>query len=183
MNDSNDKSTTDPLTIGGGVSKAQVEPGLIPAESNILTERQRDRLWELLIEIGQNWRTRRGAYDTANLRSSWLEFIDAKTSYEPSYVGEYINAAEVLNELIDMYGRDAAYSKLFFESGIEPGSTDTRIGHLKRFVVDEFIRMHITAGGHKSFGGENYHGYLGGSRYTRTPRVRAYARESEFRNE
>lgn len=183
MNDHNDQEISEPILIGGDISRAKIDSGLIPVESNILTELQRDRLWELFIEIGQNWRTRRGAYDTANLRSSWLEFIDAKTRYAPSYVGEYVNAAEVLDELIDMYGRDAAYSKLFFESGIAPGSTVTRIGHLKRFVVDEFIRMHITAGGHKSFGGENYHGYLGGSRYTRTPRVRAYARESEVHDE
>ena len=182
MNDDSGQDTTEATLIGGDFSKAKIDPSLIPAESNIFTELQRDRLWELFIEIGQNWRTRRGFYDTANLRSSWLEFIDAKTNYDPSYVGEYINAAEVLDELIDIYGRHEAYSRLFFESGLEPGSTDTRIGHLKRFVVDEFIRMHITAGGHKSFGGENYHGYLGGSRYTRTPRVRAYARESEGRD-
>ncbi|MCG8448153.1 MAG: hypothetical protein MI725_01060 [Pirellulales bacterium] len=173
----NDTETVEP--IGGPYCQDTVNPGLIQVEAHVLTEHQRDMLWQLFKEIGQCWENvfspKKGVYDSSNLRSSWLEFIEAKTTQEPSYIAEYVNAVMVIEELVDLFGREAAYKRLFLENGINQDEPPlTRIAHAKRYVVDEFIRMQVIAGGHKAFGGANYAGYIGGSRYTLGPRVRAY---------
>lgn len=165
--------------IGGQFCKDEIEPGLIPAASQVLTEHERDLLWRLFTEIGEHWENvyedrRRGVFDSSNLRSAWLEFIEAKTTQEPRYTAEYSNAATAIEELIDDYGEQEAFRLLFFEHGIPDGLPTTRVAHAKRYVVDEFIRVQIIASGHKKFKANNYRGYIGGSRYTRTSRVTAY---------
>ena len=185
--------------IGNSFCHEHLEPGLLPPEAQVMTERVRDGSWELFEQIGVCWKNvfrrkrdvddpsqrcvddsqDRYVYDSSNLRSSWQEFVEAKTTSEPNYVAEYVNAVGVIEELIDMYGREDAYQRLFFASGVPDEPPSTRIAHAKQYVVDEFIRVQITAGGHKGFGGENYHGYIGGSRYRRRPAVRAYESEEE----
>ncbi|MCG8404140.1 MAG: hypothetical protein MI923_02970 [Phycisphaerales bacterium] len=169
--------------IGGPFCHDKIDPGLIPTEDQVLTEHEREVLWQMFEEIGRCWENvfspRRGVYDSSNLRSSWLEFIEAKTTHEPSYVAEYSNAVTAIEELVDLYGREDAHKRLFLENGIEMGPPLTRIAHAKRYVVDEFIRLQVVASGHKAFGGANYAGYIGGSRYTLSPRVRAYRPDKE----
>ena len=169
--------------IGGPVCRGPLEPGLIPVEDQILTEHERDMLWDLFQEIGKCWQNVRepspGNFDSSNLRSTWLEFIEAKTTQEPSYVAEYSNAVSVIEELVDIYGKEDAFKRLFLENGIPQGLPLTRIGHAKRYVVDEFIRVQVTGSGFKHFGGRNYKGYLGGSRYTIGGQVRAYRQDEE----
>ena len=169
--------------IGGPFCQDSLEPGLIPVEAQVMTERERDVLWEMFVAIGVCWENvfepTPGHFNSSNLRSTWLEFIQAKTTQEPSYVGEYSNAATVLEELIEIYGKEDAYERLFLRNGIPDGVPRTRIAHAKRYVVDEFIRVQVTASGFKAFGGRNYKGYLGGSRYTIGGQVRSYKPDSE----
>lgn len=169
--------------IGGPFCKDSLEPGLIPMEAQILTERERYVLWELFTAIGDCWQNvfepTPGRFDSSNLRSTWLEFMEAKTTQEPSYVGEYSNAATVVDELVEIYGKPDAFDRLFLANGIPPGLPLTRLAHAKRYVVDEFIRVQVTGSGFKPFGGRNYKGYLGGSRYTIDGQVRSYKPESE----
>lgn len=167
-------------TIGGSVCQEKLSASLIFAEGQQLTHQNKEALWELFEAIGENWSNT--IYNSNNQRSSWYEMLKAKTENAPNYTGEYVNAIYVLHELYALYGKKEAFYKLFFESGIahdEPPTT--RLAHCKVFVVNEFIRMQITAGGFKSwgtkYGGEqarNYHGFLGGTRYNRVSRVRAY---------
>lgn len=161
--------------IGGPISHGQVAATLLDHEDHTLTAAQREALWEIFVEIGRCW----GNFDddSANVHSSWSEFIEAKTQQPPSYVGEYANAVAVVQELVQMYGREDAYRQLFLHSGIPSGPPVTRLAHAKRYVVDEFIRVQIVAGGFKGFvtpSPANYNGYVGGSRYNRLPRVAAY---------
>lgn len=158
--------------IGGPFSRTTIDPGLLPVEQQQLTEHQRAVLWTLFRQIGRCWGN--VVSDSANLKSTWTEFIEVRTTTEPSYTGEYANAVSVLEDLIEMYGEQNAFTLLFLRSGVPEGPPMTRLAHAKRYVVDEFIRVQVTAGGFKSFGARNYKGYLGGSRYNRTPRVRAY---------
>ena len=58
------------------------------------------------------------------MKSSWLEFVQAKTEDEPSYVGEYANAIAVVQELIEMYGPEHAFTLLFLRNGIRTGAAD-----------------------------------------------------------
>ncbi len=76
-----------------------------------------------------------------------------------------------------MYGHEDAFRRLFLENGIPDGPPTTRLAHAKTYVIDEFIRVQVVASGFKGFAQPaslNYKGYVGGSRYIETPRVRAY---------
>ena len=194
--------------------------GLIFAEGQELTHRNKEALWEIFQAIGYTWKNT--VYNSNNQRSSWYEMLKAKTENAPNYTGEYVNAIYVMEELYRLYpdlhefyyiniadedsdwveirGVDKedlkdddriiakidwhrdAYEYLFFNSGInnsEPPTT--RLAHCKIYVVNEFIRMQMIAGSFKSWGskyggkrGKNYKGYLGGSRYNESSKVRAY---------
>jgi len=168
------------VSIGGAVCNEKLSANLIFAEGQNLTHQNKEALWEIFEAIGVNWSNT--IYNSNNQRSSWYEMIKAKTENAPNYTGEYVNAIYVINELKTMYGQEDAYKKLFFESNINNNAPPTtRLMHCKVYVVNEFIRMQITAGGFKSWGtkydGEqarNYHGFLGGTRYNRISRVRAF---------
>jgi hypothetical protein len=160
------------VPIGGEVCKAPLNAGLIAGEGHVLTDYERRALWRIFMEIGRCWDN--VLNDSDNLKSSWLEFIEAKTGSQPSYAAEYSNAVVVVDELIAQYGEKEAFTRLFLRNGIPSGPPLTRLAHAKKYVVDEFIRVNIVAGGFRSFGGKNYNGYLGGSRYNELSAVRDY---------
>lgn len=171
------------------VSEERLSAGLIFAEGQELTHQNKEALWELFEAIGNTWLNT--LYNSNNQRSSWYEMIKAKTENAPNYTGEYVNAIYVMEELYRVYGKRKAFEKLFFDSGVDNNAPPTtRLAHCKIYVVNEFIRMQVMAGGFKSWGkvsdepmskeeyratrGRNYHGYVGGSRYNRTAKVREY---------
>jgi hypothetical protein len=161
--------------IGGPICSNVVAATLIDTEDRVLTKVDKEILWDIFVEIGRCWENLPN--DSAGVKSSWLEFIQAKTVDEPSYIGEYANAIAVVQELIALYGREKAFTLLFLRNGIPDGPPTTRLAHAKRYVIDEFIRVQIVASGFKGFNKPdpyNYNGYVGGSRYNRLPRVRAY---------
>ena len=49
---------------------------------------------------------------------------------------------------------------------------DTSISRLRRFVVEEFIRVYVASGGFRTYGGKNYGGFVSGSRYRQSPPYR-----------
>jgi len=157
--------------IGGAVCYDKVEAGMLVGDGQLLSHGDREFLWRVFVQIGNTWKNVR--YESANLKSSWLEMLEAKTSRPPSYTAEYVNAVRCVRELIAMYG-DEAFQKLFLDNHIPPGPPLTRLAHAKRFVIDEFITMQVLASGFKHFGGKNYNGYVKGSRYNETPLVREY---------
>jgi hypothetical protein len=173
-------------TVGGEISNAKVDATLIDHEDQTLSAATRERLWEVFVEIGRAWDN--VSDDSAGMRSSWLEFIEARIHQPPSYAGEYANAVSVLQELIDMYGREKAYARLFFATGAGDGPPLTRLAHVKKYVVNEFIRVQITASGFRGFADEkmtkesifskrrplNYAGFIRGSRYNERPQARLY---------
>jgi hypothetical protein len=174
--------------IGGEVCMQRLANQLLPAEPRALTRAEIDGLWRIFVAIGTVWKNT--IHDSAGLKSSWLEFVAQKTRIQPSYVAEYVNALEVVEELIGMY-KTNAFEKLFLDNGIPLDSKgvlsqlDTRLAHAKHFVVDEFIRVQIVAGGFKNFirphptkirpeNIVNYNGFIAGSRFNRIKPVRPY---------
>ena len=73
--------------IGGSFCHAKLDPRLIPQEAQELTQYERNQLWKLFQKIGYCWNNLyyKNA-DSSNLKSSWLEFVDAKTNNEPTYL-------------------------------------------------------------------------------------------------
>lgn len=175
----------------GPVCQIFVGQEQISCEPSTLTPEQIDKLWVIFEHIGENWKDVHS--QSKNLKSSWLEMIHVKTQNHPSYYAEYINAIYVIDELIDVYGESDAFKQLFFEYKIPSLSSQDRtpdlstlLSHCKFYVVDEFIRMQVLAGGFKHFGnkdetngkpivkGINYKGYIRGSRYSNHPLARTY---------
>jgi hypothetical protein len=163
------------------ISLSTVDANYLDHEDDFLPGVVREKLWEIFVEIGRAWGN--VPDDSAGLRSSWLEFIEAKTTRSPSYVGEYANAVSVMQELVGAFGREWAYQQLFFNSGISAKDPPvTRLAHLKRYVVDEFIAVQITASGFRGFADNifspnrplNYAGFVRGSRYNERPSARLY---------
>jgi hypothetical protein len=193
--------------IGGEVCKQPLASQVLPAEPRELTRAEIDGLWRIFVAIGTVWKNT--VHESAGLKSSWLEFLTAKTMIRPSYVAEYMNALEVVEELIKMYGETEAFEKLFLTNGKPvvkphfkdrddnpitkndiPNKVDTRLAHAKHFVVDEFIRVQIVAGGFKNFirphqteirpeNIVNYNGFIAGSRFNRIKPVRPYEEPSQ----
>lgn len=91
------------------------------------------------------------------------------------------------DDIIRRKWREEAFKQLFFESKIDPKAPPlTRLAHCKVYVVNEFIKMQLIAGAFKSWGdknggrrGKNYAGYLGGSRFNESSKVREYRPESK----
>lgn len=180
MSQNSDATSSATGPIGGPVSTEPLPPALVPSKPRALTSSERWRLWPILVQIGKQWGNL--GQGSAAIRSSWLEFLDAKTTKAPSYAGEYENALVVMHELKAIYGEDEAFRRLFFDNGIPSGDPTTRVAHVKRFVVDEFIKMQVVAGGFRRFVGiddrdqgeiVNYNGFVGGSRFNRIRRVRS----------
>jgi len=175
-------SSVDPVCqILVGIEKIACEPA-------VLTSEQIDKLWILFEQIGKNWKDVHN--DSKSLKSSWLEMVKVKTESSPSYYAEYVNAIKVIDELINCYGEEQAFKWLFFEYKIPPLlknlDLSTLLSHCKYYVVDEFIRMYVLAGGFKYFGnkdssngqpivqGVNYKGFIKGGRQSNYPLVRTY---------
>jgi hypothetical protein len=176
--------------IGSAFCKEWVPTDLLDRETGIEFDPVVDteRLWEVFCGINDTWalvRRPRGdgsAADASVLRSSWREFVSLRIQQTPSYAGEYANALRVLDDLASIYGDDAL-EKLLFESGLaydksgrmagvgEKTHPNTRLGHAKHYVIDEFISVLVVAGGFRSIAGWNYKGFLGGSRFNRAARM------------
>jgi len=162
------------------IANARVDAALLDHEDDFLPPAVRDRLWEIFVEIGRAWKN--VSRDSAGLRSTWLEFIDAKTKSPPSYAGEYANAIAVMQELEGLLGREKAFEMLFFNSGVPDTPPLTRLAHVKKFVIDEFIAVQVTASGFRGFVDNefspnrplNYAGFIRGSRYNERPMARLY---------
>jgi hypothetical protein len=176
--------------IGSAFCKEWVSPDLLDPENQPDLDKNIDleRLWELFCGINETWALverphgDRRVPDASVLRSSWREFVTLRIHQEPSYAGEYANALRVLDELDALYA-DKTLEKLLFGSGLaydrsgrmagvgERTHPNTRLGHTKHYVVDEFISVLVVAGGFRSMAGWNYKGFLGGSRFNRAARV------------
>ena len=171
--------------IGGEVCKQRLGAQLLAAEPRELTLAEIDGLWRIFVAIGTVWKN--AAHASEGLKSSWLEFLTEKSRIQPSYVAEYTNALMVVDELVGNSKSDTeAFEWLFLDHGIPVNSLDTRLAHAKHFVVDEFIRVQIVAGGFKDFirpeqttgirpeNFVNYNGFIAGSRFSRIKPVRTY---------
>jgi hypothetical protein len=175
-------------TIGDRICAERLVATLLPADPRPLISSEVSSLWRIFVAIGHTWKN---TYrDSAGLKSSWLEFLTQKTVIRPSYVEEYLNAIAVVGELVSVHGEADAFHRLFLRNGLPVDTNrrlilDSRLAHAKHFVVDEFIRVQIVAGGFRNFVQPewpkiendytlNYNGYIAGSRFSRLRPARHY---------
>ena len=156
---------------GDPISDEIVPDGLMQCATRPLTPDELDELWTIMVAIGKCWRN--SDSDSVPFKPMWLEFMSAKTMRDPSYAAEYESAIMVLRELhVEHPG--TAFDWLFFTYKPVNADPKTRLEHLKFFVVDEFIRMQLVAGGYASFGFATYSGSMAGTRYLRIPPYRTH---------
>jgi hypothetical protein len=142
--------------------------GLLPSPIGRLSPEEIDQLWEIFVAIATTWG--HPDADPMPLRSQWLEFVELRVSHTPSYLAEYQNAIQVL-EGWKTDQSQAALTKLLRASSAQLGD-ETPVAHLKKYVVDEFIRVWVATGGFREYGAGNYNGYISGSRFAVRPAYR-----------
>jgi hypothetical protein len=150
--------------------------GLIDSSTGLLLKVEIEQLWELFEQIVYYWNDGDLVKNSPqNFYGQWFEFIELNTKKTPSYLFEYKNAISVLNGLKQIHPRDY-FKKLLFSNKLslypKRGESETmypdratRIGHLKLFVVDEFIDVFLSSGGYKQYGATNYNSFIYQSRF------------------
>jgi hypothetical protein len=116
-------------------------------------------LWSVFTYIGRRWQD--GEFSTVKQRGL-RDVVRSKTTLTPSYLTEYKEAAEILRCLKAELGEQKALEQMFF---VPQGATDffsSRLGHVRRFVITEFIRYQVLQGAFRKFGYVNYRGFRGG---------------------
>jgi len=153
--------------INGSLALEVTPPRLLFSHPGDLTVPEVAGLWEVVLAVHCTWGAK--DIDPLTLRSQWLEFITTRTAKEPSYVEEYRSGLRVVAELLADPAGDP-WERLFFAHG----STDltNRLGHLRKFVVEEFIAVWRAVGGFRTYGADNYNGYVSGSRFAVVPSYR-----------
>jgi hypothetical protein len=80
------------------IATDELPPYLLPTSDDptSLNAEEIEKLWAIVKNIATTW-----APDSEPLhqRSQWVEFLDARTNSEPSYLAEYRNGLAVLAEL------------------------------------------------------------------------------------
>lgn len=128
-------------------------------------------LWELFHAIHVIWGSEMYCR-VKDMASRWREFIELKISGTPSYLQRYTAACELLAELRASHG-NGLYQYLLVDGELHRQSDPGLVG-LKRYVIDEFIRVYVSSGGFRSFGGKNYGGFVSGSRFRSQRPYRTY---------
>ena len=66
----------------GPICSNQVPATLMDVEDRVLTRVDKEILWDIFVEIGRCWENLPN--DSAGVKSSWLEFVQAKTEDSPA---------------------------------------------------------------------------------------------------
>lgn len=161
----------------------RIDPSPLLGSPRQLLNSEIDGLWALFVEINSRWRlfhTRDAEIevpDAKNLHSSWLELVTLRAQPHqypnclqqlPCYVEEYVNALSVIAALCSHDDSEYALDPLL---AVTTQPENSRIWHARKFVVEEFMTVMIVAGGFKEFGGHNYDGFLGGSRFNEVTQI------------
>lgn len=165
-------------------------PPVLPSKPRALTQSEIDGLWAIFAKINSNWElfhTRDEKHlvpDALNLHSTWLEFVRLRAQplhypeymrQLPSYVGEYENALTVVDALRRQNPDSDPLERLLRYEGHPNGAksvpVNSRFRHARKYVVEEFMTVMIIAGGFKEFGGRNYNGFIGGSRFNEVTQI------------
>ena len=118
-----------------------------------------DAMYELFVQIGVFWQNME--HPEAH-RTGLLTFMNNRISVDPTYLYEYKNAAEVIEELTYEYGKDKAYEILFTDPTALYNPPQTRLARARQKVSNEFITFQLSAGGFKAYGAKNWPGYIAG---------------------
>ncbi|MEQ1711741.1 MAG: hypothetical protein ABL908_10100 [Hyphomicrobium sp.] len=151
------------------IAHEDVGSSILTQHDRSLTDAEKATLLRLFGRIAQHWKFK---ISPTQIEPFARDLIEARSVSIPSYRPEYLNAAMLYQAM----EAEAALDKdkvIFTDTIVEDGSAaTTRLQHMKWYVVNEFITCFVALGGFKDFGGRNYKGFMGGSRFGDTPPVR-----------
>jgi hypothetical protein len=145
---------------------------ILPPGNDPLADWHIKKLWCLFRKIVDHWDL---DFEVERVHSRWLDMLEARSSGDPDYRGEYVNAAEVFDALLEELGKDEAVAMIYKDTIVtKENQATTRLKHAKFYVVNDFIRCFIANGGFQGFvpKARNYTGYMGGSRFQEKDPVR-----------
>ncbi|GLR71130.1 hypothetical protein [Agaribacter marinus] len=118
-----------------------------------------ETMWQLLSCIFDYWEL---AMPTSGAKSQLLVFMQNRMKINLNYYAEYKNAACVIHELNQKFGKHNGTIHLLTspEAAIKPANT--RLARARQMVSNEFITLALSIGGFKSFGAKNALGYING---------------------
>lgn len=131
-----------------------------------------DELWRLFQGIHETWGENQSRVE--NMASGFREFVSVKSNEPDSYLNEYRSACVTLKQLREIHGEKLYEYILLDPTVIADVQTNygSPVSRLRKFVVEEFIRVYVASGGFRSYGGKNYGGFVSGSRYRQNPPYR-----------
>lgn len=147
--------------------------GMLAEGDQPLSMEEVDTLWSMFRAIAIYWQT--DNIDSELMRSRWLDMIEARSSGQVSFRGEYRHAAEVWKAMVHKLTESGAITKLYADTiVVKEDQAKTHIAHVKFYVANDFIRCFVATGGFRGFveKARNYTGFMGGSRYREWPPVR-----------
>lgn len=129
-------------------------------ESIILEGALFESMYELLEQIGVFWRN---TPDVNDLRTELYTFMINRISIDRNYLKEYFNASMVLEYFKQQYPtKEEAYAAFFTDEKGLQNPPSSYLAYARQKVSNEFISFQLSVGGFKSFGAENYPGYIHG---------------------
>lgn len=129
-------------------------------------------LWGLFAAIHEHWSE--SSAKVEDMASRWREFISVKCEGTVSYLQHYQESASLLRQIRRDLGK-RCYEHVLFDADViaeTKSNPDLPISRLRRFVVEEFVRVYVASGGFRTYGGKNYGGFVSGSRYRQSPPYR-----------
>jgi len=133
-----------------------------PVADNIpaLQQETFDSMFALFEQIGIFWNN---LDDAEQYRSRLVAFMQNRIKLRPIYREYYVLAAKTIKQLIEEHGEQLAYQLLFTDKQANQPPADTPLAITRQKVSNEFVTFQLAQGGFKSFGAENYPGFIGGA--------------------
>ncbi len=131
-----------------------------------------DELWKLFVAIHQIWGESQARVE--DMASGFREFVSVKCENPHSYLDKYRSACVTLKQLREIH-RDNLHTYLLLDPDVIAdvhANSESPVSRMRKFVVEEFIRVYVASGGFRSYGGKNYGGFVSGSRYRQIPPYR-----------
>lgn len=127
-----------------------------------MTDEEFDTLWAMFGYIGSNWNTSH----TCNMpRPQFQQAVLWQTQRDPAYNGYYMQAIAEYQRLFREYGPEAAMTILFRENTL----LNPKLPDVANYVLLQFMRWNVAFGGFRTFGYENYNGWMGGGSFLNQP--------------
>jgi hypothetical protein len=135
-------------------------------------EPKTQELWEIFSFISKKWQSQDGvSLDQFEL------IINYKVTLNSVYTTYYQNTVLEFQKLLNQFGnKEKALVQLFRENQMPT----PKLPDVAKYVLNEFMTMHVAFGGFKVLGYQNYRGWMGGGTYQQTPPPYRVVKKGEF---